>query len=199
MWLFARKKVANRLGAVTTAGAPLAVDVLTTVVSPNAVRSPVSGLVSALLQIELVERVPLDQGQAVAFEGGDGAGSDAFVSLGTALFGDIVILRDADGDEISVVSGRARFDAATPRNGGTPLATVPAELVGFLRRATGRGVVCYREFPLLEGDKVRLKATVEPSQSVVSSGYRSGTKVRYVARDDLALVILEEIFETPSW
>ncbi len=195
MWPFGRKKVADRLGAVAV-GEPMAVDVLTSVVSPNAVVSPVSGMRSALLQVELVERLPEEQRQNGAFSGGEGAVFDRFVSLGVALF---LVLRDRDGDEISVVAGRARLDAAASRNGGTPLATVPAELVGFLRRATGRGVICYRELPLLEGDKVRLRAVVEPSQTVVTSGYRSGSKVRYLVRDDLAVVILEETVEAPAW
>jgi len=80
-----------------------------------------------------------------------------------------------------------------------PIASVPAELVPFLRRASGRGVVCYRELTLGTGDSIRLKAVVEPSTSVVASGYRSGTRRTYVARDDLAPVVLEELFEAPPW
>jgi hypothetical protein len=190
MWPFGRKNVAARLGEVTR-GEPGAVDVLTTVVSANVVTSPVSGMCSALLQIELLERVPTQEGD------GDAA-IDRFESLGIALFGDLLVLQDGAGDEISVVAGRARLDVAN-RHGGTTLTRVPAELVPFLRRATGRGAICYREFPLLEGDKVRLKAIVEPSQAVVTTGYRSGSKLRYLARDDLALVVLEEIFEAPEW
>ena len=69
----------------------------------------------------------------------------------------------------------------------------------LLRKATGRGVVCYRELTLGTGDSVRLKAVVEPTTSVVASGYRSGTRRTYVARDDLAPVVLEEVFEAPPW
>lgn len=197
MWPFERKKVAVRLGAVP-AGEAGAVVVLTTVVSANVVTSPLSGLQSALLQIELLERIPAEQGRTEAF-GGEGSLYDDFASLGHVTFGQVLLLRDRDGDEISVVAGRARFDVTTPRNGGTPMANVPAELVPLLRRASGRGVICYRELPLLQGDRVLLKAIVESSQTVVTSGYRSGASVRYVARDDLGLVVLEEVFEAPAW
>ena len=69
----------------------------------------------------------------------------------------------------------------------------------LLRRATGRGVVCYRELSLGTGDAVRLKAVVEPTSSVASDGHRSGTRTTYVARDDLAPVVLEEVFGVPPW
>ena len=69
----------------------------------------------------------------------------------------------------------------------------------LLRRASGRGVVCYRELTLGTGEDVLLKAMVEPSRSVVASGYRSATRTTYVARDDLAPVVLEEVFEAPPW
>lgn len=201
MWPFGRRKIATRLGAVG-AGDAGPVEVLVSVVSPNVVTSPISGLQSALLQVELLERIALAQGHGQAFGGAfgrDGGAYDEFVSLGLVLLGEILVLRDAHGDEISVVTGRARFESATPRNGGTPIDRVPAELVPLLRRASGRGIVCYREFLLVEGDKVRLKAVVEPSQVVVTSGYRSGATVRYLARDDLAPVVLEEVLELPDF
>ena len=197
MWPFERKPIVTRLGAVPV-GEAAAVVVLTSVVSSNVVTSPVSGISSALLQVELLERVPIGQGRTEAF-GAEGSLHDDFVSLGRATFGQVLVLRDQGGDEISLVVGRARFDVTTPRNGGTPIASVPAELVPFLRNASGRGVVCYREFPLLQGDKVLLRAVVEPSQAVVTGGYRSGSSLRYVARDDLGPVVLEEVIEAPAW
>ena len=196
MWPFEGKKVASSLGAI--AGEPGSVDVLTSVVSTNVVTSPVSGMQSALLQIELLERIETQQRPLEAF-GGDAEGLDYFASLGVALFGDVLVLRDAAGDEISIIASRARFEPTTPFNGGVPIARVPAELVPFLRRASGRGVVCYRELALLQGDKVRLTAVVEPSQSVIAAGYRSGTQLRYLARDDLGPVVLTEVIEAPGW
>ncbi len=32
-----------------------------------------------------------------------------------------------------------------------------------------------------------------------ATGYRPGTRVAYVARDDLGPVVLAEVFETPAW
>ena len=98
---FARKRVATRLGAVPV-GEPGAVEVLTSVVSRNVVASPLSGLHCALLQIELVERIPLAQGGSRAL-GSDGGPYEDFVSLGHVTFGQILVLRDPDGDEISLV------------------------------------------------------------------------------------------------
>ena len=60
-------------------------------------------------------------------------------------------------------------------------------------------MVCYRELTLGTGDAVRLKALVEPTSSVASDGYRSGTRTTYLARDDLAPVVLEEVFDVPPW
>jgi hypothetical protein len=171
MWRFGGKKIAARLGAIA-AGEPAAVDVVASVVSPNVVTSPVTGTLAALLQVELLERDTL-----------------ALESLGLALFGEILVLRDADGDELSVVARRARLELATPHTGGTPIDRIPAELVPFLRRSRGHGIVCYREFALREGDKIRVKAVVEAS----------GATRRYVARDDLSAVVLEELFEPPGW
>ena len=200
MWPFGRKKVAARLAAASGGGGagrePVSVSVLTTIVSPGSVVSPLTGMHAAMILVEVLERIPLiPSGQA---DQGDSV-SDVFNLLGVVVLGDVVTLRDDDGDEINVVVGRAQLAPQLPRRGGTPVTRVPPEIVPILGRATGRGVVCYRELTLGQGEKVRLKAVVEPSQSVVMSGYRSGTRVTYVARDDLAPVVLEEVFEAPSW
>lgn len=125
--------------------------------------------------------------------------SDRYDLLGTIVLGDVATLRDEDGDEITIVARRARIEPALPRRGGTPITRMPAEIVPLLQRATGRGVICYRELTLSTGDKLRLRAVVEPTQSIVADGYRSGTRVTYVARDDLEPVVLEEVFEAPAW
>jgi hypothetical protein len=150
---------------------------------------------AGLLLIELVERAPLSNEQGA---GGEDV-SDRYDLLGTVVLGDVATLRDEDGDEITIVARRARIEPALPRRGGTPVARVPAEVVPLLQRATGRGVICYRELALSTGDKLRLRAVVEPTQSVVADGYSEGTRVTYVARDDLEPVVLEEVFEAPAW
>lgn len=116
------------------------------------------------------------------------------------VIGDLVTLRDPDGDEITIVTRRARIVPALPRRTGTPIEQIPAEVVPLLAKSSGREVVCYSELMLSAGDQLRLTAWVEPSRSVVSAGYRSGTRVTYVARDDRnELVLLEEIFEAPAF
>ncbi|HSO36764.1 MAG TPA: hypothetical protein VLT33_29765 [Labilithrix sp.] len=192
MWPFGQKREASRLAAIPV-GETRAVAVLTTVVSENVVTSPVSGLASALLQVDLLERVsPGHAGRQ------DGTLDDDFNHLGRATFGQVLILRDGDGDEISVVGGRARFEPST-QTGGNPITKVPPELVPFLRRATGRGVLCCREATLRTGDRVLLKAVVQPTLRVVTAGYRSGTNLSYVTRDDLAPVVLVEVVDAPAW
>ncbi|MDB4933992.1 MAG: hypothetical protein JWP87_964 [Labilithrix sp.] len=167
--------------------------VLTTIVSPPLVESPFTGMRSAIILVELLERLPVSNEQ-----GGDVV-IDHYALLGTVVLGDVATLRDEDGDEITIVARRAYIAPALPRSGGTPVGRMPADVVPLLARASGRGVVCYRELTLGTGDAVRLRAVVEPAHSVVASGYRSGTRVTYVARDDLAPVVLEEVFEAPAW
>ena len=199
MWPFGRNNVAGRLaGTLGAAAEPYKVSVLTTIVSPISVTSPLTGLRAAMLHVELVERIPLAHQDDMLMEGRR-RDTDLYESLGVVVFGDVVTLRDEDGDEITIVVGRARIEPQLPRHGGTPLSRVPPELVPMLAKASGRGVVCYRELTLGESDKIRLKAVVEPSQHVVASGYRSGTRLTYVARDDLAPVVLEEVAGAAGW
>ncbi|MEA2748567.1 MAG: hypothetical protein QOI41_2710 [Myxococcales bacterium] len=210
MWPFRGKKVWDRLAAACpqAAGssggssgephphAPVHVSVLTTIISPSAVVSPFTGMRAGLILVELVERSQLTDDQ-----GGTGdLVIDQYDLLGTVVLGDVATLRDADGDEITIVVRRAHIKPALPRHGGTPIITrMPPEIVPLLQRATGRGVLCYRELTLSTGDTLRLRAVVEPTQSIVADGYRSGTRVTYVARDDLEPVVLEEVFEMPAW
>lgn len=201
MWPFGRKKVWSRLAAAWAgdptgqAEEPASVSALTTIVSPATVVSPFTGMRASFLAIELVERIPLTNDQGT----GNEVVSDTYESLGFVVLGDVMTLRDEDGDEITIVAHRARVEPAFHARGGTPLSRAPAEVVPLLRRATGRGVVCYRELTLATGDTIRLKAVVEPTTSIVTSGYRSGTRRTYVARDDLARVVLEEVVEAPPW
>jgi hypothetical protein len=192
MWPFGGTKVAARLA--TGSREPARVSVLTTIVSPSQLVSPFTGIRSAMILVELLERVPVTTDR-----GGGDVVSDDFELLGTVVLGDVATLRDEHGDEITIVARRADIRPALPRRGGTAIERMPAEVVPLLQRATGRRVVCYRELTLSTGDAVRLKAVVEPTQGVVASGYRSGTRVSYVARDDLAPVVLEEVFEAPPW
>ena len=192
MWPFGHEQEARRLAQIAP-GTHGAVAVRVTVVSDNVVISPLSGLASAFLQIDLLERLSLDR---AGFQ--DNERDDEFFVLGSAKYGQVLTLRDGDGDEVSVVATRIRFEPAT-LIGGQPVAHVPAVLAPYLRNATGRGVICSREHALRTGDAVLLKAVIEPSPHVVPDGYRSGTAIRYLPRDDLAPVVLVEVLEVPAW
>lgn len=185
----------SEAGSAEAGGEPVAVETLTTLVSPATVESPLSGMRACVVVIELVERIPIRQEHGT----GDEIERDVFESLGFVVLGDVATLRDEHGDEISIVVRRAHIASSLHSRGGTPLTRVPAEVAPLLAKARGRGVVCYRELTLGVGEKVLLKAVVAPTTSVVPSGYRSATRTTYVARDDLAPVVLEEVFEAPPW
>jgi hypothetical protein len=191
---FEDKKTWNRL-AGGGAAEPFQVSVITRLVSPSSVVSPFTGMRAGILQVELVERVP-DSNDPHARNGSVG---DRYDSLGALVLGDVATLRDEAGDEIKIMVRRATIQPVSSRDGGTPIVRIPAEIVPLLGRATGRGVLCYRELALSDGDKVRLRAVIEPTRRVVADGDRSGTRVTYLARDDLAPVVLEELFDGPSW
>jgi hypothetical protein len=200
VWPFGRKKVGAGLAAASREppgeepAYPARVSVLTTIVSPSLLVSPFTGMRTAILFVELLERLPISN----AHRAGDLAG-DQYVLFGRVVLGDMATLRDEDGDEITIVARRAQVQPAIARGDAAPLVHVPPEIAPLLDRASGRGVLCYRELPLGTGDRVRLEAVVEPTHSVVTAGYRSGTRVTYVARDDLAPVVLAELFEPPAW
>ena len=192
MWPFEDDKAWDRL-AGGGSQEPFRVSVLTTLVSPPVAVSPFTGLRAGIVRVELVERMPESSDSHTELVGSD------YELLGSVVLGDVATLRDDDGDEITIMVRRASIRPASPGRGGTPITRMPPELVPLLPRATGRGVLCYRELPLSSGDRVRLRAVVEPTRSVVADGYRSGTRVTYLARDDLGPVVLEEVFDVPSW
>lgn len=200
MWPFGRRDVASRLaaaGAAPLPGAParaVSVSVLTTIVSPNAVESPLTGARAAVIRLELFERFATGGGP----HGEAGAFLDVYEPLGVTVLGDLLALRDEDGDEISIVARRARIQPARALHALPALGHVPPELVPLLAKATGRGVLCYREAPLVTSDSVLLTAHVEPASTVVAVGYRSGTRRAYVARDDLAPILLDEVLSADS-
>lgn len=195
MWPFGKKR-ATRLASSAPSGAPTEVRVEVVVASPNDVTSELTGLRAALFLVTLVERRPVYR------ESGAGSAdevADTYVELGSIMWGDTLVLRDDDGTEVTVAARRAFIGFATPHHGGTPLARVPPALAPMMSRASGRGVLCFRENPIRQGDRYRLTAAVEAVPAVVSSGYRSGAGLRFIARDDVSPIKLEEIFEVPDF
>ena len=182
MWPFTRKRVGRRF-AVAGTGQPAEVEVLAKVSSPNVVTSPINGTRAALLRIEVVERLHAPDRDAPA---------ERYSLLGTTVLGDVVTLVDEAGAELSIIAHRAHFPSSTPRAPAATLERLPPELAPLLKRATGRGVICYRELPLRQGDEVLVRAFIEATTAVIASGYRDAPTVRYVARSDLGVVEIEE-------
>jgi hypothetical protein len=195
VWPGAKKKPRTRLDPQTPLDGPTEVNLLVTVISPNALTSPISSMKAALFQLEMVER--LASGEHHPFASSREVG-DEYAFLGSAVLGDILVLQTDDGAQITVAARRARLAFATGYDTAAPLTNPPPELMPHLRNASGRGVVCFREQTIRDGDRFRLEATVESVATVSAEGYRSTAGVRFVVRaDDAAL--LAEIIDTPAW
>ncbi|MDB4942875.1 MAG: hypothetical protein JWP97_2409 [Labilithrix sp.] len=176
---------ASSLGAVRE-GESASVALTLRVASADAVVSPLTGLRSALLRIEILERFSRGHGA----DRGEG---DIHEVIGAVHHGDLLVLADEDGRELTLLARACELVPWMAEAGGQPLTTAPPEIVPLLRRATGRGLLCFRELSLRGGDLVRVTAVVEATRAVTASGYRDAAGLRYVARDDLAPVVLEEL------
>jgi len=183
MWPFGRRGVVTRLAEVDDHSE---VEIVGTVCSPNAARSPITGERGAIIHVEVIERVQRDAAERRALS----AGPQRDDSLGELIFGELVSLRDGDGTELSFIARRARFRFGTPRIAAQPLHEVPASLLPELRTRSGDGLLLYREHVVREGDQLRLQAIVEPAQHTAAHGYRTVPRVTFVTRDDLAPVFL---------
>jgi hypothetical protein len=186
---FVRRPPQTTLAGVASA---TLVDVRVRVVSPNAVTSPFTGLRAALFQIDLVER------RTSADDEAERRTFDVYDALGSTIVGDTLVV-EADGALATVVARRAKLVFRTMNEGGAPIATVPPEIAPLLARASGRGVLCYREHPIASGDELRLRAVVEPTKTVVDAAYRSGPGTRLVVREDLGPITIEELFAPPPF
>lgn len=196
-WLPWRKKLSS-LSADDRLEAPTLLRLAGTVASPNAVVSPLSSTPAAVVRLELVERVPNVREGGFGIAGADEM-VDRFTFLGAATLGDILVVRADGGAEITLMVRAARIIFAGGLAPAAPLTTAPPELAPFLRNAAGFGVLCGREQLLREGDRVYLEATLESAAAVVPSGYRSGAGARFVARDDLGPVVVEEVLDDPGF
>jgi hypothetical protein len=184
MWPFGRKGVVTRLTGLEER---TEVEILGTVLSGNAAVSPITGERGAIVHLEVLERIRRDKWERRTLR----ASPDRDDSLGELIFGELVMLRDEEGTELSFVARRARFRFSNPRRDVKRLPEIPPDLVPHLRRTTGEGVLLYREHIVREGDALRLQAIVEPAQHAAARGYRSTPRTTFVTRDDVAPVFLE--------
>jgi hypothetical protein len=172
------------------ANAPSSVSFDGTVVTPNEITSPLTGKRAAALRVTLLARRvspgPRD-GETAGVDLGGGGGPDVFTRIGDVWYGTSIVVADADGREVLVATSGLGLRAATADRGAAPLGTqVPPELAPLLGAAAA-GLVCYREALVLEGARVRLRATVFPI------GPR-----RWETRSDFGPVVLHEIAPPPG-
>lgn len=164
----------TKLDGADARGRPVLVDVLVRVASGDDHTSPLSGARGALVHVAVVERRALARA--------DGEAVLVYDDVGEITIGDVLVL-EADGVSVTVLARHARLSLA-PGAGGAPLERLPPEIAPLVARASGRGVLCWRERVIAHGDSLRLRAVVEAA----------GAPGRLVARDDLAPVILQETF-----
>lgn len=131
--------------------------------------SPLSGRSGAFIHVEMLELFPDGRLPRV---------------LGARILGDVVALEvDVRGSHrtIDLVVRRAELRFALFRPPPAPLETVPPELGALIGPSRG-GPLGWREHVVRHGDRVRLRAFVEPRGAD-----------RLVVRDDLGPVELDEL------
>src|SRR5262249_21689476 len=145
---------------------PTPVELVAVVAGDDSVTSPLSGARAAVVVVDIVERAtPIERG------------------VERVVLGDTLTLR-AEGGELAIVARRARFVFIGHDTGGAPLDRAPAEIAFALKRATGSGPLAWREHLIRAHMRVRVRCTVE----------RAGPG-RFVARADLARIVVSEILE----
>jgi hypothetical protein len=187
-WRFAQPDLATLTG-------PTRVTVVGTIASPNALDSPLTGLRAAAFVVLFVERTTdgADDPRRVP--------TDVFRSLGYSMVGESLRISVAsDPRLIEVPCAHTCVKLDPPWQGVVPLEhPLPRELASCAARASGRGVVYFRETPLCTGDRVRLRAVLEPAVQVAPSAYRDEPQAVLRVRPDLGLVYLEELLDVPAW
>ena len=141
-------------------------DVVATVISPDAVRAPMSAESAAVVHVDALKEAR--------------AGDPFPAVVGTAIFGDLLRLR-WDGGEIDLVVRRATFGFTSLYAPPPPVAHVPAELIPLLQR----GATAFRERLIRRGDRLRLRVRAER--------YSASEEARFVVRDELAAIRLDEV------
>jgi hypothetical protein len=167
--------------------APVRVDFVGTVVSPNTIKSPVSDFVSSLIEIGLYDyeiRNDTDMfgNRTISPE------REHFDLLGAVGLGSLVVA-DRNGRKLFIE------DATTvkviplserPISLDTPLSGELAEIA-----KTSRHLLMFRETRFRETDAVRVRATVEMRERIVRDGYRDAVERRLVPVESEPLVLRE--------
>lgn len=188
MGLFGRRKPLSALRRPERATATC------TVSSPNDLTSPLTGLSAAAFHVALYERYHVDRGARSE------SGVEHLELLGAQIFGQTLLLvTEEECLAVEVPIQRARITVEGAERNVQPLERAPAEIAALTAQARGHGLLCFRESLIRQGDRFRLRATLEPRRESGPGGYRSAPGAALVARADLGPVELTEILDVPRW
>jgi hypothetical protein len=198
------------------------VDLVLRVESGDDVVSPLTGFRGALVAVTLLERLFVNEADLERIEVRSGRAApwayalrqavsalmnsrrfryrddelprERWLPLGSALFGEGVVLVDAAGRAVRVpAAGLVASPWGEPLV-GTPLEREPPpELAGAFASATNNGVVCFHEWVVRRGERVRLRAALAEGPSPLDGGYRGRLATGLVARAGRAAPELEEL------
>jgi hypothetical protein len=186
---------------------PTPVALEASVVSPNEVVSPMTGLRVAALKWSFFVRSareefderPEDHPLVRVFKSlidprNDSASADdIYTPVGDGRLGDLLML-EADGKLIQIELKNAELRFPGAREQGTLVdGSLPPAFAHLLKHpALRRGPLVYRELALSHGDPVILIATVERSARDGVGPYRSTTQADFSARGDLETAVIED-------
>jgi hypothetical protein len=199
MWAFRR-----RVTTLARVEAPTAVDLVTTIVSPDQVTSPFTGRAAAAIHFEVFEvalgwRGGIKEHREIViatagqFSPNDYEAGPRWRSLGAAVVGDSILLRTDDGSQLTANARHAEVHYERPTDEGRCSASALLELGSLFERPSEGVRLWFRERRLCNGDRVRLRATVEPAPGIVSTEYRSHAAPAFATRGDLAAIKLDLI------
>lgn len=164
--------------------APVRVDVVGKVTSPNVATSPITRLDGSLIEIALVDKEIIVPDRYESDE------REAYTTLGYARYGGDLVIGDSAGGSLLVPRASA-FEVVPLSMRPLNLDTgVPPELEAASRNS--EHMLAYREVRFRQGDRVRVIATVRETQVLSSTGiYRGGTEPVLVPVEDERLELHE--------
>lgn len=188
MGLFGRRKPLSALRRPERAVATCVVT------SPDDLTSPLTGIRAAAFHVALFERYRMDRGDR------SNHGVEHLEPLGAVIFGQTIqLVSDDEGLLVEVPLEGARITFRGADRNVQPLERAPVELAPLAARAQGHGLVCFCESAIGQGNRFRLRATLEPRSGTGRDDYRSAPSAALVARPDLGPVEMEEILDVPRW
>lgn len=165
--------------------APVRVNFVARVVSPNVVRSPLTGLTAALIQLSLLDYEMIQSNTRV----GDSTTGERFIPLGSVVYGEELAVVDERGTALVIQA--AHIKRLVPLNpDGLPLdRSLPNEFAPFARQS--QHLLAYQESLLRKDDRVRIVGSVQQGDTVTQAGYRDAVARQLVASNVEPLILHE--------